>query len=1190
MINPKELTTALKAEVVTLVDDLRGRANDVDEVRELVHGQWQTAFDAERTAHDVDVWREGLLAQVAVSWVLGCVFIRFCEDNGLVTQPMISGPGDWRRWATDNQRDYFRQHTDAGERRYLTHVFEEAAEIPGLDEVFGSHNPLWQFGPSDDACRELLAIWRATDVDTNGLVWDFADDEWSTRFLGDLYQDLSEHAKKTFALLQTPDFVEEFILDRTLDPAIEEFGLGGPDGEGFRMIDPACGSGHFLLGAFDRLANRWLGKEPEAGRRSAAAKALDSVFGVDINPFAAAIARFRLLVAALRFAEVKTLAEAPALNIHVAVGDSLLHGPRPGQFTSLIDEIDSQSAASKHLYETEDPERIARYLGQHYHAVVANPPYIVPKDPAAGRAYRDRYATCHRQYSLAVPFVERLFDLAERGATNRSAGFVGQITANSFMKREFGKKLVETYLVNEIDLTHVIDTSGAYIPGHGTPTVILLGRNRGPVTDQIRAVLGVRGEPNAPKVPADGVVWTSIEQMIDSPGAENDYVSAVDIARSSFGRHPWSLQGGAASPAKVRIESFAKSRLHESLLAISTISITREDDAYFGYKGSWLRRRVPGSMRIALGEGTVVRDFRVTPAVEVLFPYDSEIEATLGADDSLLQLLWPNKQYLLRRKELGGYQTDVGMTWYEWNRFLKHHFVTPLSIAFAFVATHNHFVLDRGGKVFNRSAPVIKLPADATEDEHLQLLGLLNSSVACFWMKQVFHDKGNGGIGGGIAASEWERFFEFDGTKLKQFPVADADVLPWTQAIDRCAQDLAAALPSSVAEVQAPSTASLEASRERVAELRARMVWLQEELDWRCMYIYGITDIDLSFPPDQAFELNKGERAFAIALARNIALGAATSTWFERHDSTPITEPPSHWPDWYVERVQQRLDLIESDKFVDLLERPEYKRRWNWESWEDLAQDALQKWLLTRLEDSRYWAANMPQSIAQLADIARNDNDFVQVAELYRDSADVDLVDLIGELTKTDAVPYLAAWRYKDSGLRKRAVWERTWDLQRREDAGEVVGKIAVPPKYGSGDFRSAVFWKLRGKLDVPKERFVSYPGLEREADNTAVIGWAGWDHLQQAQALTSLYNARRNEEGWQAEQLAPVLAGVNELVPWLRQWHNDIDPLRGEGLGDYFANYLAGEMQRNNTTTEQLNAWRPPAKTTRARKKKATT
>ena len=69
---------------------------------------------------------------------------------------------------------------------------------------------------------------------------------------------------------------------------------------------------------------------------------------------------------------------------------------------------------------------------------------------------------------------------------------------------------------------------------------------------------------------------------------------------------------------------------------------------------------------------------------------------------------------------------------------------------FAFVATHNHFVLDRGGKVFNRSAPVIKLPEGATEDDHLELLGILNSSTACFWLKQVSHDQGNGAVEAGL--------------------------------------------------------------------------------------------------------------------------------------------------------------------------------------------------------------------------------------------------------------------------------------------------------------------------------------------------------------------------------------------------------------------------------------------------------
>ena len=47
-------------------------------------------------------------------------------------------------------------------------------------------------------------------------------------------------------------------------------------------------------------------------------------------------------------------------------------------------------------------------------------------------------------------------------------GWVGQITSNSFMKREFGSKLIEDFLVHQ-DLRLIADTSGAYIPGHGTP-------------------------------------------------------------------------------------------------------------------------------------------------------------------------------------------------------------------------------------------------------------------------------------------------------------------------------------------------------------------------------------------------------------------------------------------------------------------------------------------------------------------------------------------------------------------------------------------------------------------------------------------------------------------------------------------------------------------------------------------------
>lgn len=86
------------------------------------------------------------------------------------------------------------------------------------------------------------------------------------------------------------------------------------------------------------------------------------------------------------------------------------------------------------------------------------------------------------------------------------------------MKREFGKKLVEDFFPT-IDLTHVIDTSVAHIPGHGTPTVILFGRMREPRNSVVRAVMGIKGELSTPADPAQAVVWNAIVRQIDQTGS-----------------------------------------------------------------------------------------------------------------------------------------------------------------------------------------------------------------------------------------------------------------------------------------------------------------------------------------------------------------------------------------------------------------------------------------------------------------------------------------------------------------------------------------------------------------------------------------------------------------------------------------------------------------------------------------------
>ena len=246
---------------------------------------------------------------------------------------------------------------------------------------------------------------------------------------------------------------------------------------------------------------------------------------VDINPFAIAIARFRLIVAALRACGIKRINKASAWNIHLATEDSLLFGSRWDQHgKKRAEEQFLDESWAPEIYACEDKDAISEALGQQYHAVVGNPPFITPKDSASRKEYRKRYKTAYDKYHLSTPFTERFFELAGVRNGSSAAGYVGLIKDNAFMKRDFGKKLIEDFFPR-VDLTHVIDTSGAYIPGHGTPTVILFGRNQRPIQDTVRAVLGIRGEPQRPEPPVNGKVWQSIVLHIDHAESEDDYTS-----------------------------------------------------------------------------------------------------------------------------------------------------------------------------------------------------------------------------------------------------------------------------------------------------------------------------------------------------------------------------------------------------------------------------------------------------------------------------------------------------------------------------------------------------------------------------------------------------------------------------------------------------------------------------------------
>ncbi|MFF4506651.1 BREX-2 system adenine-specific DNA-methyltransferase PglX [Streptomyces sp. NPDC001401] len=1241
----------LQKQVTLLENDLRGRAHGDSEQASALKAEYDRALLSDRTSVTYETWLEERVVQIAAAWVLACVFVRFCEDNGLVPDARLSGPGQRLAEAQDNHDAFFRKSPELNDRDWLKESFDALGRqheiAAGLFDR--AHNPLWELDPSYDTAARLLAFWRERDSDGR-IRYDFTDPALNTRFLGDLYQDLSEHARKTYALLQTPEFVEEFILDLTFDPALEEFGLDpawkhrpedwrgetyeeiDENGEvtsvvrGLRCIDPACGSGHFLLGLFRRVLAAWRDADRGAKNWLLVRRALESVHGADKNPFAVSIARFRLLVAALQeCGDDRRLSAMPGMPIRIAVGDSLLHGREAGRDTDrTLDDVEREETTF--TYRTED---VAQYVKQvdllgrgSYHVVVANPPYITVKDKAENENYRKNYWACSGKYALSVPFAQRIFELAVRaGGDHRNGGFTGQITANSFMKREFGKTLIESFfhggpyrdpqtrrmdVYSGVELTHVIDTSGAFIPGHGTPTVILAGRHQvARQAEPVRAVLGVRGEPNPPDDPAQGKVWQAILAQWRKPGVgPAEWVTVEDVERSRFAGFPWSLAGGGAGPLMEGVEAAAAKKLDDIAASIGITSVTGEDELYaMPYNGAATRLGVTATRPLVTGD--VIRDFTLNPDFEALWVYDERFKTlpweALGTSQRVLEQY---RTAISSRKRFGVPMLDRGMAWYEWQELYPRKLRTPLSIAYGEIATHNHFVLDRGGKVFKNTAPVIKLPETATEEQHLELLGVLNSSTGCFWMKQVSHLKGGSGIGRGVQDEAWENRYAFNGTRLQEFPLPNGLPLPLARQLDTLAQELATHEPTALtaSATTPPTPEALDAAEAEQKRIRARMILLQEELDWTVYGLYGLltpaevarttlpgdpTDLADADLPE---ELKLGQRAFEIVLARS---GAETA-WFERHDSTDnrTTEIPIDWPEPYRRIVQARLDLIADNKDIRLIERPEFKRRWSTQPWKDREAAALRSWLLDATEREELWfeerdGIDSPRTLTiyQLADALRHDEDVQAVAALYAErhlgKRDVPLSTVLNAIIEPEHVPHLAALRYKDSGLRKRAQWERVWEQQREKDKNGERLDIKPAPKYTSADFLKHSYWSNRGKLDVPKERFISYPGSSPDNDPSLLIGWAGWNHRYQAEALVNLLNDRLNVDGWPKEdpRYVPLLAGLAEVMPWVRQWHDEYDDEWEGNPAEDFNSALVAGMYGRQLSPDDLTAWRPEKK-----------
>ncbi len=1174
------LTAALRDHVAKIAADLRTKTRAPGSVRERA---LQLHAD-ERVAEDFDVWTDLLSRRAAVLWVLKSVYVRVLEDRGLLS------PG--RLLDLEAQQLFEGLAPHLGETAFLRWIYRDlASQHGGLPELF-SPQPAEVAAPADELSRSLIAFWRHRDADT-GVLWSFAEEHFEGELMGDLYQELDPVVKDRFALCQTPDFVRAFILDRTLTPAIETFGA-----DEVRLLDPACGSGHFLIDALKRLVAATAEKHPDWSKEKVVAHALDRVVGIDLNDYACALARTRLIMTAAELAGVTKLADAARFHPHVYWADGLeqveKEEQKPSLQFSLFEKPEERPRAT--LTRSDVRAALRKVFEKKFHAVVANPPFITEKDAARKDYHREkagknqRYVSAYREYSLGSPFTERCFQLAEK------TGFVGLITSNNFMKREFGKPLIEKVLAG-YDLTLVVDTSQAYIPFHGTPTILLFGRNQRPAGDLVQAVMGKRGESGTPDDPAKGKVWTSIAEGWARAGFHNEYISVAALPRDTLAQHPWSLGGGGAAELKTVLEVASKRRLSDLVSAVGAVSVIRADEAYEVPEGT-LHGGLPADVTLGHVVGQDVRDWYAKPSSHVLFPYDSDAKVQEHA--AVFQRLWPYRTLLSGRVAFGKTQLEHGLKWFEYSMLFAERFRGPLLIVFANVSTHAQFALLRDRVVVNSKAPVIKLAEGASEKDHLALLGLFNSSTGCFWMKQVFHCKGSQGVNEGMKSQLWEQFFEFDATKVKLFPVVDTSkkVAPYAAKLDKFARERARRSVRSLLDAGGWTDGSklriaLDSLQKADFADMEQMVALQEEIDWLCYALYGL-DINSDVVAPEAVEacpptwlpwnLTFAERDAQNreTLARSGEPDEQPSDWWTRHGWEPLTELPKEASTRVKTRVESRRARTAATPALGLIETANFKRRWYKPDYAVQERVALSEWLAGRVEHAakaRAQAFSLEQLVANLQDDAH----VLAVCEVLAGRKDFSLSQLVASALQGDAVPSHRFHVYKPAGLVKRQVWERSWADQRREDAGEKVTP-EVPPAYGSGDFLKPDYWRLRGKLDVPKERFIAFTEVPGRAGVETLHGWAGWTAHQRVKAILAI-----------DEELEDASVPLGDRIGLLDSaWRLLPDIAREDSAS---ATRLKAELQAlvgpEGPSHELVDEWRcrfPPPKSKAARTKRAAT
>ena len=354
----------------------------------------------------------------------------------------------------------------------------------------------WWYVP--DVYRGALALQQQTqlgniedelDVAASHIVetlraYDFSNvdrDVWKDVYLSYLSQD----ERQRLGFVPTPDEVVELILDLA---GYEETNEGLCQE---KLIDPACGSGTFLVEALLRLRKhleRKMNCHAELHERNMPTwernkKILDTlteeIHGVDIHPFATFLTTLNLLFQVLDlFSTVKDHYPDYSLGLKIVTHDSLVLHPSLAEYQQ---ERLTNARLAEAVKRTRQYEQINNLK---FGYVVGNPPWggvlrgkIGPLGDAEKRKEYEEYKGAFGKFDIYALFIERGLRWLDEN------GILGMITQVTYLDSSFGKGILD-YIKENATITHIVDLSDLgdiIFPGFTNyPAISIMRKTRAP--------------------------------------------------------------------------------------------------------------------------------------------------------------------------------------------------------------------------------------------------------------------------------------------------------------------------------------------------------------------------------------------------------------------------------------------------------------------------------------------------------------------------------------------------------------------------------------------------------------------------------------------------------------------------------------------------------------------------------------